>query len=187
MATQIAPAEPSNPPVIRAAGGIIQRNTTSGDEVMIVYRKRHQDWTLPKGKVRDGESFQETALREVAEETGCSCTLGNYLGTISYADDGVPKVVMFWKMSVIEESGVADTEEIGEAAWMPIAAAVQRLTYAQEKALLSRIGPAPKTAATSPEPQIVPAPSLQMATPLPIASVPADDRAHARLLREAEA
>lgn len=187
MATQIAPAQPSNPPVIRAAGGIIQRATPSGDEVMIVYRKRNQDWTLPKGKVRDGESFQEAALREVAEETGCSCALGNYLGTISYADDGIPKVVMFWKMSVIEESRVADTEEIGEAAWMPIVSAVQRLTHAQEKALLSRVGGALKTNAASAEPQPAPIPALQVSKPLAAGSVSVDDRAHARLLHEAEA
>lgn len=187
MATQIAPAEPSNPPVIRAAGGIIQRATPNGDEVMIVYRKRHQDWTLPKGNVRDGESFQEAALREVAEETGCSCALGNYLGTISYADEGVPKVVMFWKMGVIQESNVADTEEIGEAAWMPVASAMQRLSHAQEKALLSRVGPATKTAALPADPQSATAPAVQMPRPLSYAPAPIDDRAHARLLREAEA
>jgi 8-oxo-dGTP diphosphatase len=174
--------------VIRAAGGILQRTTPSGDEVMIVYRKRHQDWTLPKGKVRDGESFQETALREVAEETGCSCALSNYLGTISYADDGVPKVVMFWKMAVIEERTVADTEEIGQAAWMPVAAAVQRLTHAQEKALLSRVGGALKSSAPQPEPHPAPAVApVQMPKPISTAPVALDDRAHARLLREAEA
>lgn len=186
MATQIAPANPSNTPVIRAAGGIIQRTTSSGDEVMIVYRKRHQDWTLPKGKVREGESFQEAALREVAEETGCSCALGNYLGTISYADEGVPKVVMFWKMTVVEESSVADTEEIGEAVWVPTSSAVQRLTHAQEKSLLSRIVTVPRV--------VTPLADAEPVSPAPIAFVqsalpagPVEDRAQARLLREADA
>ncbi len=180
MATQIAPASPSNTPVIRAAGGIIQRTTSSGDEVMIVYRKRHQDWTLPKGKVRDGESFQEAALREVAEETGCSCALGNYMGTLSYADEGVPKVVMFWKMTVIEESSVADTEEIGEAVWMPAASAVQRLTHAQEKSLLSRVVTVPRVPPSTADAE---PPLAHKAFP----AVPVEDRAQARLLREADA
>jgi 8-oxo-dGTP pyrophosphatase MutT (NUDIX family) len=186
MATQIASASPSNTPVIRAAGGIIQRSTPNGDEVMIVYRKRHQDWTLPKGKVHEGESFQEAALREVAEETGCSCALGNYMGTISYADEGVPKVVMFWKMTVIEESSVADTEEIGEAVWMPAASAVQRLTHAQEKSLLSRVVTVPRIPppAAEAEPAAPPvAPSAHKAFP----TGPVEDRAQARLLREADA
>ena len=180
MATQIAPASPSNTPVIRAAGGIIQRTTSSGDEVMIVYRNRHQDWTLPKGKVRDGESFQEAALREVAEETGCSCALGNYMGTLSYSDEGVPKVVMFWKMTVIEESSVADTEEIGEAVWMPAASAVQRLTHAQEKSLLSRVVTVPRVPPSTADAE---PPLAHKAFP----AVPVEDRAQARLLREADA
>ncbi|MGH9565021.1 MAG: NUDIX hydrolase, partial [Candidatus Angelobacter sp.] len=187
MATQIATADPANPPVIRAAGGIIQRASLGADEVMIVYRKRHQDWTLPKGKVKDGESFQEAALREVAEETGCSCSLGNYLGTISYAENGIPKVVMFWKMSVIEENTVADTDEIGEAVWMPVPAAVQRLSHAQERTLVSRMAAGtarPVSAASEPEP----APATQQRLEPAQRKRSLDgSRVHARLLREAEA
>src|SRR4029077_13519008 len=162
MATSLAPIAPADPPVIKAAGGILQRSTPRGDEVMVVYRKRHQDWTLPRGKVKDGESFQEAAMREVLEETGCSCRIGNYLGTISYSDNGVPKVVLFWKMTVADDKGARNNEEIGEALWLQIPAAVERLTYAQEKALLSRVGSALKQAplepvaevgARSPEPQ----------------------------------
>jgi 8-oxo-dGTP diphosphatase len=139
MATELVPVDP---PVLRVAGGIIQRATQRGDEIMIVYRKREQDWILPKGEVRDNESFQEAALRQVEAETGCICRLGNYLGTISYADNGTPKVVMFWKMTVIhEKSSLAEADVIGEAVWLPVPAAIQRLSHAQEKSLLSRLGP----------------------------------------------
>ena len=152
MATSIAPIAPVDPPVIKAAGGILQRSTSRGDEVMVVYRKRHQDWTLPRGKVKDGESFQEAAMRQVQEETGCSCRIGNYLGTISYSDDGVPKVVLFWKMALVEEKGAKSNDEIGEALWLPVPAAIERLTHAQEKALLSRIGSLAKPPQTPVEP-----------------------------------
>src|ERR1700749_3570777 len=152
MATSIAPIAPVDPPVIKAAGGILQRSTPRGEEVMVVDRKRHQDWTLPRGKVKDGESFQEAAMREVLEETGCSCRIGNYLGTISYADDGVPKVVLFWKMSLVEETGAKNNEEIGEALWLQIPAAIERLTQTQEKALLSRVGSLPKQQEAQSEP-----------------------------------
>ena len=189
MATQPAPIAPADPPVIKAAGGILQRSSSRGDEVMVVYRKRHQDWTLPRGKVKDGESFQEAAVREVLEETGCSCRVGSYLGTISYSAEGVPKVVLFWKMTLVDDKGAFDPEEIAEAAWLPIPAAIERLSYAQEKALLSRLGGSQKQAATEP-----PAPAAEppiLSTPPPVAAPPkysAEDRhAYSRLMREAEA
>ncbi len=184
MATPIAPIAPADPPVVKAAGGILQRTTTRGDEVMVVYRKRHQDWTLPRGKVKDGESFQEAAVREVLEETGCSCSIGNYLGTISYSDKGVPKVVLFWKMTVVDDKGPRNEDEIGEAAWLQIPAAIERLTHPQEKALLSRMGIIQRQ--SSPQPLKAEEPAPQPAARAPRSSSE-DNRANARLLREAEA
>src|SRR5438552_1078505 len=122
--------------VIQAAGGVLLRSAPSGDELMIVHRKRYGDWTLPKGKLKPDESFVEAAVREVAEETGCSCQLGDYLGAIGYQVKGVPKVVLFWRMSVIEEKGLDDHEEVYEALWLPVGAAIDRLTHAQEREFL---------------------------------------------------
>jgi len=189
MATSIAPIAPVDPPVIKAAGGILQRSTPRGDEVMIVYRKRHQDWTLPRGKVKDGESFQEAAMRQVLEETGCSCRIGNYLGTISYSDQGVPKVVLFWKMTLVEDKAITGNEEIGQALWLQLPAAIERLTHAQEKALLSRLGSLPRQSQSPAEPAQASL-SHAAAVVLPRASQPGavqDHRAQSRLLRECEA
>jgi 8-oxo-dGTP diphosphatase len=185
MATPIAPIAPADPPVIKAAGGILQRTTSRGDEVMVVYRKRHQDWTLPRGKVKDGESFQEAAVREVLEETGCSCSIGNYLGTISYSDKGVPKVVLFWKMTVVDDKGPRNEDEIGEVMWLQIPAAIERLTHPQEKALLSRMGIIQRQA--SPQVRKAEEPAPAPAVTRRQRSSSEDNRAHARLLREAEA
>jgi len=195
MATSIAPIAPVDPPVIKAAGGILQRSTPRGDEVMVVYRKRHQDWTLPRGKVRDGESFQEAAMREVQDETGCSCRIGNYLGTISYSDNGVPKVVLFWKMTLVEDKGARNNEEIGEALWLQVPAAIERLTHAQEKALLSRVGSLPKQSQLPVEPvmsaasPVAPAASHAAAPTTHVSQNLSVEthRAHSRLLRECEA
>ncbi|HEX7288878.1 MAG TPA: NUDIX hydrolase [Candidatus Angelobacter sp.] len=189
MATQIAPADS---PVIRAAGGIIQRTAAHGDEVMLVFRKREQEWTLPKGEVREDESFQEAALREVELETGCACRLGSYLGTISYSDNGVPKVVMFWKMAVTQEKPGPASDEIGEVAWIPVAAAIERLGQPQERAILSRLASTPRAqqAAPAPAPVATPGVAAEPATEAgqrPKRSRIEDGRVYARLLRESEA
>ena len=191
MATSIAPIAPVDPPVIKAAGGILQRSTPRGDEVMVVYRKRHQDWTLPRGKVKDGESFQEAAMRQVLEDTGCSCRIGNYLGTISYSGNGVPKVVLFWKMTLVEDKGQTSSDAIGQALWLQLPAAIERLTHAQEKALLSRIGSLPRQSQSPAEPAPAPLPATHVQVALPRANqqpgAVQDHRAQSQLLRECEA
>ena len=52
--------------------------------MLVVHRPRYSDWTFPKGKVDDGESLAEAALREVVEETGYHCGLGSEIGVVEY-------------------------------------------------------------------------------------------------------
>jgi 8-oxo-dGTP diphosphatase len=203
MATEIVTVDP---PVIRAAGGIILRATPRGDEVLIVLRKSDKEWVLPKGPVKDAESFQDAALREVEQETGCSCQVGNYLGTISYAEHGIPKVVMFWKMTVVQHRSLPESDEVQEAAWATLPVAIQQLSQPQEKALLSRLGGSSMKPAPAPIEDPVPSPTSvapSIASPAATATAPApiamprpvsrkrasieDERVRARLLREAEA
>ena len=67
-----------------AAGGILWRDGTGGREIAIVHRPEYDDWTLPKGKVKAGESLTETALREVREETGHKARLGAFSDESKY-------------------------------------------------------------------------------------------------------
>src|SRR4029077_4653115 len=113
--------------VILAAGGILCRHALQGDEILVVHRKRYGDWTLPKGKVKPGESFVAAALREVQEETGCVARVEEYLGAIGYLANGVPKAVLFWRMSPIEQREIEDHAEVAEVLWMPVATAAQCL------------------------------------------------------------
>jgi len=88
-------------PVVEAAGGILWRTGPTGREIAIIYRAHYNDWTLPKGKREPGETWQETALREVFEETGCQAQLESFAGATAYAFQAIPKVVLFWNMTIL--------------------------------------------------------------------------------------
>src|SRR5437016_6321510 len=126
---------------ILAAGGIISRETPNGHEVMVVHRKRYEDWTFPKGKWEQGESFTQTAIREVREETGCEVCLGELLGAIGYEVKEAPKVVLYWRMSLVKQGEVKDKGEVAEAIWLHVPEAMRKLNYELEKNLLSRAVP----------------------------------------------
>jgi 8-oxo-dGTP pyrophosphatase MutT (NUDIX family) len=126
--------------IIRAAGGVVSRQTPSGREILLVHRRRYGDWSLPKGKPNPGESLEDAARREVREETGYETALEGNAGEIRYEVKGVPKVVTFWHMRVTGagREPIADPEEIQEAVWMAPEAALERLSYPAERDLLAR-------------------------------------------------
>src|SRR5215211_1679816 len=88
---------------IRAAGGLLWRQSGKGFEIAVVHRNRYDDWTLPKGKLKECETWQEAALREVQEETGWHATITEFAGAIAYHTEKGEKVVYFWHMEPIKE------------------------------------------------------------------------------------
>jgi 8-oxo-dGTP diphosphatase len=132
-------------PTVRAAGGIVLRRAPEGGwQVLIVHRPRYDDWSLPKGKADPGESDDETALREVEEETGLRCTLGDPAGRTRYRDSkGRDKVVHYWLMQPESEDAVADgafvpNDEVDAIRWCSVSEATSRLTYAHDRKLLAK-------------------------------------------------
>jgi 8-oxo-dGTP diphosphatase len=125
-----------HPQVIEAAGGILWRRRGEVAEVAVIHRPKHQDWSLPKGKRELGESWQETALREVFEETGCRAEIERFAKGTIYTVKGRPKVVLFWHMAVVEEGPFTPNAEVDRLDWMRPEAALERLDYATERALL---------------------------------------------------
>lgn len=126
-----------NAEVIEAAGGILWRNNQGFREVAIIHRPKYNDWTLPKGKRELGETWQETALREVFEETGCNANLDSFAGSLSYPVGGVAKIILFWNMAVNEFDSFTPNIEVDELVWAPFEEAIQLLTYEGEKNLLA--------------------------------------------------
>ena len=122
--------------MIRAAGGLVV-----GDDgrVAIVHRPHHGDWSLPKGKLDEGESWEGAALREVEEECGLRCVLADELAPHDYEVGGVPKRVRWWRMTVGEDLGFVPSGEVDELRWVTPEEAATLLTYAADRSLLAAL------------------------------------------------
>lgn len=108
-------------------------------EIVLVHRPSYDDWSLPKGKVAPGEELEAAALREVEEETGVRCRLGRALGSTSYVDrKGRPKIVYYWLMRA-GRGTFTPNDEIDEVRWLPIAAALELLSYDRDRTLLGSL------------------------------------------------
>jgi 8-oxo-dGTP diphosphatase len=123
--------------VVRAAGGVVRRAGAGGDEVLLVHRRRYDDWTLPKGKCEAGEADEDCAVREVEEETGLRCELLAELPSTRYVDGkGRPKQVRYWAMRLVAGEPRAAPPEIDEVRWVPRDEARELLSYAHDVAVV---------------------------------------------------
>ena len=130
---------------VEAAGGLVTRFGADGRlEVLVVHRSRYDDWSLPKGKLDRGESFEAAALREVSEETGLVCRLVAEIAPVRYRDaEGRPKLVRYWHMVPVE-GDVADyvfNTEIDDLRWVPVEEAATLLSYRHDRDLLEVLQP----------------------------------------------
>jgi 8-oxo-dGTP pyrophosphatase MutT (NUDIX family) len=113
----------------RAAGGVIVRD----GRVLLIHRPRYDDWSLPKGKLRLGESWEAAAVREVEEETGLRCELGGLVGSTQYG----LKEVRYFRMTCDGEPRAQN--EVDEVRWVSLEEAKTLLTYERDVELLSRL------------------------------------------------
>jgi 8-oxo-dGTP diphosphatase len=181
---------------VLAAGGIVLRQARP--PLIAVVRLRKGEWVLPKGKLDDGETARDAAMREVWEETGHDVFVHEFLGTLAYDAGGRSKIVHYWRMEASGKPTRELMDDVSAVDWLTLEAAVERLSRDHERAFLANVGPlalesarrskerkpatpekprrrrivAPRPAPVSPAP-VAPAPLA----PLADESVPAIERA----------
>jgi 8-oxo-dGTP diphosphatase len=125
--------------IIQAAGGIVVRKG-SRPRIAVVQRSKDDRWVLPRGKLERHENPAAGARREVVEETGHRVKVHEFLGAITYRARGRPKIVQFWRMKAAAQPSRKIMKDISAVEWLPLAAAVRRLSYPLEKLFLRHAG-----------------------------------------------
>jgi 8-oxo-dGTP diphosphatase len=120
-------------------GGIAVRSGVR-PKVAVVQRRKDKHWVLPRGKLKRDERPVIGARREVVEETGFRVQVGEFLGLITYQARGGLKVVQFWLMRAEAEPSYQLMKDIAAVEWLPLGAAVKRLSHPLEKLFLTNVG-----------------------------------------------
>lgn len=129
-----------------SAGGVVFKKSNSGIRVCLIARRTHNRrvWCLPKGHVEKGEGFEQTALREVKEETGISGLAVLRLGFIKYwffdsaTKKRIFKTVHFFLIRYLSGTFKDHDEEVESARWFSVQEALKRAEYPSERDVLRK-------------------------------------------------
>lgn len=123
---------------VTAAGGILLRKTAKGNlRILLAHRPGYDDWSLPKGKSDPGETLEETAIREILEETGYHCRIVSPLETTRYrVGSGIKEVAWFAMKPLPDSPGFKKNSEVDEVRWVSRAEARKLLDYDLDRTLI---------------------------------------------------
>jgi 8-oxo-dGTP pyrophosphatase MutT (NUDIX family) len=129
-----------------SAGGVVVRTRGGVSEVVVGERRRDRDvvtWTLPKGTPNPGETREETALREVTEETGLRVRIVEPLDDIRYRfvqhGTRIHKTVHYYVMEAVGGSLDEHDHEFASVRWISLPDALELLTFETERNLVARV------------------------------------------------
>ncbi len=142
MPTSKRPTSTEKPRFEYSAGGIVREE----DNLLMVKVQNLEGqvvWTFPKGHAEKGEKIEQTALREVEEETGYVCEVVKPLERVQYwfKKEGqlIKKTVTWFLMKPLKKTGSHDPEEIMETKWVTLAEAMELSKYKSDKKLLAKL------------------------------------------------
>ncbi len=117
---------------------MIRRTRKGRIEVLVSHRPRYDDWSLPKGKADPNETPEQTAIREVLEETGYHCRIVAPLGKTRYRVSSRTKEVSWFVMRPLPDSpGFKPNNEVDKVKWLKRKKAASRLDYERDRALVA--------------------------------------------------
>jgi 8-oxo-(d)GTP phosphatase len=130
---------------IRAAGVVVLKGPASKPKVLIIHRPHRRDWSLPKGKLDNGEHVVAAAVRECDEESGIIPILSVPLGQQSYRTLGRDKTVDYWRARIGRHVRFAPDDEVDKILWVAPDEARRMLSYSRDADYLDRALAAPPT------------------------------------------
>lgn len=134
-----------------AAGGVVMRGSGETAEVVLTGRASDQSWVFPKGTPDRGETIEQTALREVREETGLEVEILRPIGNVEYwfavPGERVHKLVHFFLMSATGGDVSRHDHEYDEVRWVPVGEARRLLSFDTYREILDRAVEAAQEAA----------------------------------------
>jgi 8-oxo-dGTP pyrophosphatase MutT (NUDIX family) len=127
-----------------SSGGVIFRKHEGILEIAMVTVKGGSVWCLPKGLINKGENPEETALREVSEETGLKGRIIEKLGEITYwyyiknENTKFKKTVHFFLMEYLSGDVADHDREVDNAFWVPLGIAPEKAGYRGEREMIEK-------------------------------------------------
>lgn len=121
----------------KSCGCIILNNK---NQILLILQNAGH-WGLPKGHVEEGETEEQTAIREVKEETNIDIIINNkYRYTTSYSPkENVMKEVVYFLAQNIDEDKKPQLEEVSEVKWFTLEEAMNTITYENSKEILNKL------------------------------------------------